>query len=83
MIRSDLGTEEEILREIWEIPKVVEAYQVYGIYEIILRMKVETSEELKEAIEHKIRKIENVCSTLTMIIIDTEVEESAMIHGFD
>ena len=83
MIRSDLGTEDEILREIREIPEVVEVYQVYGIYEIILRIKAGTSKKLKEVIEHRIRNIEKVCSTLTMIIINAEVEESAMIHEFD
>ena len=83
VIKSDLGTEDEVLKEMKEIPEVVETYQIYGVYDIILRMKVETPEELKEVIEQKIRKIEKVCSTLTMIIIDADVEESAMIHGFD
>ena len=66
------------------------AYQIYGVYDIIVRVETGTLEELKELIEHKIRKIRNVLSTVTMIIIDTEfnfklaeAEGSDMRLGFD
>lgn len=72
VIRSELGSEDEILREIKQIPEVKEAYQIYGVYDIILRVETGMSEELKELIEQKIRSIQNVRSTLTMIISDTE-----------
>ena len=68
MIKSDLGTEEAILKEIEQILEVKEAYHIYSVYDIILRVETGTSEELKELIEQKIRNIQYVRSTLTMII---------------
>jgi len=70
LIKSDLGAEHGILKEIVEILEVREAYQIYGVYDIIVRIETGTIEELKDVVELNIRRIQNVHSTLTMIIID-------------
>ena len=70
MIKSDLGAEYDILKEIENIPEVKEAYQVHGIYNIIVRIATGKPNELKQVVEQKIRKIQMVRSTLSMVIID-------------
>lgn len=75
MIRLDLGAEEDILKEIMEIPEVKEAHRIYGVYDIIIRIETGMIEELKDVVERKIRNIEKVHSTLTMIIIDVAASD--------
>ena len=70
LINCDLGSEEEIINEIKKIPEVVEAYGVYGVYDIIIKVQSDSMEKLREIITWKIRRIEKVRSTLTMIVIE-------------
>ena len=52
-----------------EIEEVKETYMVYGVYDLIARIDTETMHELKDVISKKIRGLEKVRSTLTMIVI--------------
>ena len=52
-----------------KIRGVVEAFAVYGVYDIIARVKAETMDELKEIVMARIRKVKDVRSTLTFIRI--------------
>jgi len=72
MIKSDLGAEIDVLKEIREIPEVRKAYTIYGVYDLIIRVETGTSDDLKELIQQKLRIIQNVQSTLTMVIIDAD-----------
>lgn len=57
----------ELMKELRKIKGVVEAYPVYGVYDIIVRTKADTMDEIKE-IHSKIRKLRNIRQTLTMIV---------------
>ena len=64
-----VNTEEftpELIKELRKIKGVEEAYPLYGIYDIIVRTRANTMDEIKE-IHNKIRKLQNVRQTLTMI----------------
>jgi len=70
LINTDIGTEEEVLQTLANIGGVTEAYIVYGVYDIVAKVRADTTEALKEIISSKIRKIPKVRSTLTMIIVE-------------
>jgi DNA-binding Lrp family transcriptional regulator len=64
-----INTEEfdqQLMKELRNIKGVEEAYPLYGVYDIILRTKADTMDQIKE-IHNKIRKMEKVRQTLTMI----------------
>ncbi len=69
LINTEIGCEEEILKELKKIPNVREAYAVYGVYDIVARVEGETMDELKEVISWRIRRLDKVRSTLTMLVI--------------
>ena len=58
-----------MLEKVKKIKGVVEAFAVYGVYDIIARVKAETMDELKEIVMARIRKVKGVISTLTFILI--------------
>lgn len=72
LINCDLGAEEEVINEIKKIGGVVEVYGVYGVYDVIVKIEADSMEKLKENITWKIRRIEKVRSTLTMIVIEEQ-----------
>lgn len=69
LVNTEIGCEEEILEELKKIPNVKEAYAVYGVYDIIAKVEAGTMDELKEVISWRIRRLDKVRSTLTMLVI--------------
>ncbi|MBT4319174.1 Lrp/AsnC ligand binding domain-containing protein [Candidatus Bathyarchaeota archaeon] len=67
MISCDPGTNEGLLNALWEVPEVIEAYAVYGIYDQMVRVKTGTMAEFRE-LNARIRRLPNVRSTITMFI---------------
>jgi DNA-binding Lrp family transcriptional regulator len=71
LINADLGAEEELVRELKSIEHVKEVYVVYGVYDIVAKIEADTMEKVKETITWKIRRLEKVRSTLTMIVVES------------
>ena len=69
LINAELGSENEVLRGLKAIQEVKEAHIVYGVYDIIVRVETENLQDLKDAINLKIRRLNKVRSTLTMIVM--------------
>lgn len=77
LINSDLGSDMEIIKQIKEIldsePSVrYEVQGVYGVYDIIIKITADTMDRLRSIITNKIRKIDKVYSTLTMMVIEEQ-----------
>jgi DNA-binding Lrp family transcriptional regulator len=72
LINADLGAEEELVKEIRNTENVKEVYIVYGVYDIVAKIEADTMEKVKETITWKIRRLEKVRSTLTMIVVESE-----------
>ena len=64
------GSEDEVLTEAKKIKGVQEVYVSYGVYDLLVKIKADSMEELKELVTHKLRNIENVRSTLTLILTE-------------
>ena len=69
LINAELGAENEVLRDLKAIQEVKEAHMVYGVYDVIARVETENLQDLKDTISMKIRRLDNVRSTLTMIVM--------------
>ena len=53
-----------------KLPGVKEAYAIYGVYDIMLKVEADSMEALKDFISLKIRRMSGVKSTLTMLIME-------------
>jgi DNA-binding Lrp family transcriptional regulator len=70
LINADLGAEENLVKELKGIEFVKEVYVVYGVYDIVAKVESDTMEKVKETITWKIRRLDRVRSTLTMIVVE-------------
>jgi DNA-binding Lrp family transcriptional regulator len=70
LINAEIGAEHELLQELKKIPNVKEAHAVYGVYDIVAKVEAESMDKLKELVTWKIRRLEKVRSTLTMIVME-------------
>ena len=62
----------EVLKEVRAVEGVEEAQMVYGVYDVIGKVKGETMDKLKHIITEHIRRIDKVRTTLTMIVVESE-----------
>lgn len=69
LINTDIGFETEVLKELKRTPNITEAYVVYGVYDIVAKVEAESMDRIKETVTWKIRRLEKIRSTLTMIIV--------------
>ena len=70
LINAEVGSEDELLRELRKLDNVSETYAVYGVYDIVAKVEAETMKELKEVITSKVRKLKNLRSSLTMMVVE-------------
>jgi len=72
LINVETGSEEEVMAGLRSIPEVKEAHMVYGVYDIIARVETEEMEALKNVISWRIRRLENVRTTFTTIVVNLQ-----------
>ena len=70
LINVESGSEDEVLKELKRTEGVEEAYFTYGVYDLITRIKADTMENLKDMVTRKIRTLNKVRSTLTLIMME-------------
>ncbi len=70
LINTDLGAEREMISLIKRVPNVSEAHVVYGVYDIVVMVEAETLQKVKQTIQERLRNLDNVRSTLTMIVVE-------------
>ena len=74
LINSELGTDVDVIsqiKKIFEGEKIssFEILGVYGVFDIVIKISAD-DEKLRNLITNKIRKINQVQSTLTMMVIE-------------
>ena len=70
LINTEIGSEADVLKDLKKVEGVEEAHAVYGVYDIIARVKADTMDKLKEIVTWKVRRLDKVRSTLTMIVVE-------------
>lgn len=81
LLNSDLGSDVEIIKKIKEILDTegksvqYEVQGVYGVYDIVVKISSDSMDHLRNIITNKIRKIDKVYSTLTMMVIEEQEQQ--------
>jgi len=70
LINCELGSEEAIISELKSIEDVKEVHGTFGAYDILAKVEANLVEKLRETITWKIRKIQKIRSTLTLMGIE-------------
>jgi len=69
LLNVEIDSGKEVLNALDEMPDVKESYQLYGVYDFIIRVEAETLQELKDLVEKRIRGIKKTGSMLSLICI--------------
>jgi DNA-binding Lrp family transcriptional regulator len=67
LLNSELGQESKIIEALEGVEEITKIYSLYGIYDLIIEMEAETMDRVKEVVFNKVRRLDNVKSTITLL----------------
>ncbi len=68
MINVKVGTDKEVVTALKTFRWVDKVYEVYGVYDIVAEVTVNSMQDLKETVNSDMRKLDNVLATNTIIV---------------
>jgi DNA-binding Lrp family transcriptional regulator len=71
-INTDPASMPEVLEKVKAVGGVEEARMVYGVFDIVAKVQVETMHELKQIVTYQLRAIGGVLSTQTLMVVQQE-----------
>ena len=69
-INYEIGAEQNILNKLKTVPGVIEASEVNGVYDIVVKMTSDSLDKLKEIVTRDIRTIYAIRSTMTLLVTE-------------
>ena len=70
LFRVESGSENDVLQDVKKVEGVEEAYIAFGVYDIAAKVYAPSLDGLKEIITDKLRQINKVRSTVTLMLIE-------------
>ena len=70
LISCEIGEEQSIFSKLNDITEVKNCLITYGSYDIVAEFETKSSHEINEVISSKVRKLENIRSTITLRVSD-------------
>ena len=70
LLNTEIGAENQVLKALKKVEGVEEAHGLWGVYDIVARVKADTMDKLKDIVTWRIRRLDKVRSTLTMIVVE-------------
>jgi DNA-binding Lrp family transcriptional regulator len=72
LVNTEIGAETEVMKTIKKVEGVDEAYAVYGVYDVVAKIRADSMDKLKEIVTWHVRRLDKVRSTLTMIVVEEQ-----------
>ena len=72
LLNCDVGSEEATIEKLKNVNLIKEVCGTFGAYDILAKLESRSSEELNNTISQKIRHLDNVRSTTTLLTIEEQ-----------
>jgi len=67
LMNTELGQEADVVDALKGVEGIKNAHALYGIYDVIAEVEADSMDKIKEIVFTKIRRLENVRTTITLI----------------
>ena len=74
LIKTASGKEDQALRDILGLSVTEEAHKVFGAFDIIAEIKARDMESVIEIVVGKLRQIDGIMDTQTLLSVDEEID---------
>jgi DNA-binding Lrp family transcriptional regulator len=70
LINTEPKYMESVVETLAKLDSVEEIFPVYGVYDVVAKIQADRMDKLKEIVTWKVRSIDKVRSTITMLILE-------------
>ena len=70
LINCDLDHKSEVMKELSQLPGILELVELDAAYDILIKLELETVDELKETIKGHLRKVPHIRNTIALVAIE-------------
>ena len=70
LMNMDLGYNKSMIETLESIPEVQYVYQIYGVYDVVVKIECDSIEATKDFIANKIRINPEIKALLTNLVVD-------------
>lgn len=74
LLNTDLDAQDEVVDSLKLIEGVEEAHALYGVYDLLVKVKAKNIDELKNVTKSRIKQVVGVTSSLTLVLHDGDKE---------
>ena len=67
LLNTELGKESKIEETLNGVEGITNIRSLYGIYDFIIELEAESMDKIKEVVYNKVRRLENVKNTITLL----------------
>jgi len=72
LVNTDVDSQNEVIESLKLVEGVEEAHSLYGVYDLLLKIKAISIDKLKEIIRYRIKQASGVTNALTLMIVDND-----------
>ena len=70
LVNTDLDSQDKVIESLKLVEGVEEAHALYGVYDLLIKIKAISIDKLKDITKFRIKQLEGVTSLLTLMIVD-------------
>jgi DNA-binding Lrp family transcriptional regulator len=70
LLNTDIDAQGAVIDSLRHVEGVEEAHELYGVYDLLLKVKAQSIDELKDLAKYRIKRVSGVTSALTLMIND-------------
>ena len=72
LVNTDLGAQDKVIESLKLVDGVEEAHALYGVYDLLIKIKAVSIDKLREMTKLQIKAIAGVNSSLTLMIVQDD-----------
>jgi DNA-binding Lrp family transcriptional regulator len=70
LVNTELGSQDKVLESLKLVEGVEEAHALYGVYDLLIKIKASSFDRLKDITKLRIKHIAGVTSSLTLMVVE-------------
>jgi DNA-binding Lrp family transcriptional regulator len=70
LVNTELGAETQVLNRLKKLEGVEEAHALYSVYDLMVKVKANSLDKLKDLIAYSIRRLAGINALLTVMIAE-------------
>ena len=72
LITCEVGTTDAVIKKLQLMDEIKEAIPVWGLFDVVAKVTASTKEELRDAIRKKIRTTDNIRTTMSLMVTESQ-----------